>query len=121
MVARVKASALAARSIPEVTRATALPSGRVQLAIGAISGCILFMISYGVLHGMHVAGYDPALLERLSAIPLFATALASGLIAAPAGVLASVSLGARIDLLRRLPLALAVAAVALAGEIIFFP
>src|SRR5262245_29536683 len=60
---------------------------RTRIALAATSGGCTFLSAHMLLHAMHVAKADFQLLAALSPIPLFATILASTLVACIAAAL----------------------------------
>jgi hypothetical protein len=92
-----------------------------RIAIAQLLACIAFLLVYGVLHALHVAGLDPAFMSRLSSIPLFSTFVSSALAASAVGAWAVRSVAHHHWLMVRLPAHLALVILGLAIEIILFP
>ena len=90
----------------------------------AVYACVLgdaYLLTYSVLHALHVLGRDPLLVKQLSSIPLFATAEASLGAALLVGWPCAALLGTRPGMLRRFAHLLYFAIAIFALEIVLFP
>jgi hypothetical protein len=92
-----------------------------QLGASAGSAVLGFVLAYGVLHWLHVAGIEFALLARLAPIPLFAAVLGSCPFALLGFVLAAFSKRSMQAQLAMLPRALIVVCALFVLEILLFP
>ena|ERR1700760_2867218 len=80
-----------------------------------------YLLTYAVLHALHVLGRDPLLVRQLSSVPLFATAEASLGAALLVGWPCAALLGGRPGMLRRFAHLLCLAIPLFAVEIVLFP
>jgi hypothetical protein len=80
-----------------------------------------FLAAYMLFHALHVAGRDPLFVKSLSAIPLFSTCEAAGLVGLAVGLSGSLAVLDHDRLLVRMSKILAVTIVLFTFEIVFFP
>ena len=100
MIVQALETTTTAHSVPATTskvRVGALPIGydacvhRLEAAVADVA-VVTFLWTYSALHVAHVAGRDLALVRSIAAIPLFAIVVASTVVGALAGLVASLVL-----------------------------
>jgi len=103
-----------------VASVSATPSAARVASLATLAGTG-FLASYLAFHALHVAGRDPLFVKSLSAIPLFSTCEAAGLVGLVVGLSGSLAVLDHDRLLVRMSKILAVTIMLFTLEIVFFP